>query len=62
MIIFPPNIQYIAFNKKRALNGAEILISPSTSVKTVVKVGNETMGLYDFVERASEFKCKIGFY
>lgn len=62
LIIFPPNIQYIAFNKKMALNGVEILISPSTSIKTVVKVGNETMSLYDFIERASEFKCKVGFY
>ena len=62
LIIFPPNIQYIAFNKKRALNGVEILISPSTSIKTIVKVGNETMSLYDFIERASEFKCKVGFY
>lgn len=62
LIIFPPNIQYIAFNKKRALNGVEILISPSTSIKTIVKVGNETIGLYDFVERASEFNCKVGFY
>ena len=62
LIIFPPNIQYIAFNKKRALNGVEILINPSTSIKTVVKVGNENMSLYDFVERANEFKCKVGFY
>ena len=62
LIIFPPNIQYIAFNKKMDLSGVEILISPSTSIKTIVKVGNETMSLYDFTERASEFKCKIGFY
>lgn len=62
LIIFPPNIKYIAFSNKRAISKSELKFSPSTSVSTVVKIGKDTMSLSEFISRAYEFKCDINFY
>ena len=62
LIVFPPNIKYIAFSNKMAIHRSELKFSPSTSANVIVKIGKETTSLSEFISRAYEFKCDINFY
>lgn len=62
LIVFPPNIKYIAFSNKMAIHRSELKFSPSTSANVIVKIGKETISLSEFISRAYEFKCDINFY
>lgn len=62
LIVFPPNIKYIAFSNKMTIHRSELKFSPSTSANTIVKIGKDTMSLSEFISRAYEFKCDINFY